>query len=76
MFAMKSVGLLIMAGGVVLVLVGAATYMGWFNWFGRLPGDVRVEGERVRVHFPVVTMIVVSIVLTMLVNLAVRFLGK
>ena len=74
--AMKSIGLLVMAGGVVLVLVGAATYLGWFSWFGRLPGEVRVEGERVRVFFPVATMIVVSVVLTVLLNLAVRLLGK
>lgn len=65
-----------MAGGVALVLVGGAVYLGWMSWFGRLPGDVRIEGERTRVYVPIVTMLVVSIVLTVLLNLLARWLGK
>lgn len=40
-----------------------------FSWFGRLPGDVRIESERVRIFFPITSMVVVSIVLTLLLNL-------
>lgn len=73
---MKPLGLLLIAAGVLLTLVGTAVYFGWLNWFGRLPGDVRIEGERTQVHFPIVTMIVVSIVLTVLLNVLARFFGK
>jgi hypothetical protein len=45
-----------------------------FGWFGRLPGDVRHEGERARVFVPVTSMIVVSVVLTVVINLVGRWL--
>ena len=50
----------------VLVAAGA------FNWFGRLPGDVRIEGERTRVYVPLVSMLLLSLVLTILLNLFLR----
>jgi hypothetical protein len=40
--------------------------------FGRLPGDIAIEGERGGFYFPIVTMIVISIVLTVLLNLFLR----
>lgn len=39
---------------------------------GRLPGDVRYEGARTVVHFPIVTMIVISILLTIVLNIVIR----
>ena len=61
------------ASGLLLAIAGVAVYLGWFNWFGKLPGDVQVDHPRVRVHFPIVTMLVVSIVLTIALNLLARF---
>jgi hypothetical protein len=40
---------------------------------GRLPGDVRIRGEGWSFYFPVVTCIVISIVLTVLLNLVFWF---
>ena len=42
-----------------------------FSWFGRMPGDVnyRSEGGGFSFHFPIVTMIIVSIILTIILNL-------
>ena len=42
-----------------------------FSWFGRMPGDVnyRSEGGGFSFHFPIVTMIIVSIILTIIPNL-------
>lgn len=39
---------------------------------GRMPGDIVIERRNLRVYFPVVTSIVVSIVLTILANLLLR----
>ncbi|MDH3532567.1 MAG: DUF2905 domain-containing protein [Gammaproteobacteria bacterium] len=57
--------------GIVLLLIGAITlYAPWaVNWFGRLPGDIRVETDSGRVFLPITSMIVVSLVLTVVVNL-------
>lgn len=61
---------LIMAG-VVLVVIGAVLHVApWLlNWFGKLPGDIRIESGRTRIFIPVTSMIIVSIVLTVLINL-------
>ncbi|NCC26058.1 MAG: DUF2905 domain-containing protein [Deltaproteobacteria bacterium] len=57
--------------GCLLVAVGLAWhYAPWLlNWFGRLPGDIRIESERGRVFVPITSMIIVSTVLTVLMNL-------
>ena len=57
--------------GLVLVLIGVLIqYAPWaVSWFGRLPGDIRIGGENGRVFIPITSMIIVSIVLTVLVNL-------
>jgi len=43
---------------------------------GRLPGDIRIEGENGSFYFPVTTSILVSVVLTILLNVIVRWLRK
>lgn len=58
--------------GVVLVVVGGVAMLGVRLPFGRLPGDIAIEGERGGFYFPIATMIVISVVLTVLVNLLLR----
>ena len=61
--------------GLLLVLAGIAIYFfhDKLHWLGRLPGDIRIEKENTRFYFPVVTMIVVSALLTIVVNIIKRF---
>lgn len=63
-------GNLLMLIGVAIVLIGALVRFvpGLFGWFGNLPGDINIEGESSRVFIPITSMIVVSIVLTVIVN--------
>lgn len=60
--------------GLVLVAVGLilSFYPKAFSWFGRLPGDIRVEKENSFFFFPITTMIVISIVLTIILNIFFR----
>jgi Protein of unknown function (DUF2905) len=58
--------------GVVLVVVGGLAMLGVRLPFGRLPGDIAIEGERGGFYFPIVTMLVISVVLTILLNLFLR----
>ena len=44
-------------------------FPGLFSWFGNLPGDIRIEGETSSVFIPITSMILVSVVLTIAVNL-------
>ena len=65
-------GLLIVAAGVVLVIVGLLAWAGWLSWFGRLPGDIRVERPGVRFYAPIVSMLVVSVVVSVVLGIARR----
>jgi hypothetical protein len=53
-------------------LLGFLVWSGALSWFGRLPGDIRIERENLRVYVPITSMILVSVVLTLLVNLVRR----
>jgi uncharacterized membrane protein YidH (DUF202 family) len=71
--ATPSAGPLIVVAGLVIVLIGILVWLGGLNWFGRLPGDIRIERDTVRVYIPLVSMLVVSVALTLLLNLIRRF---
>ena len=61
----------IMISGAMLLVIGAILqFAPWaFSWFGRLPGDVRIETERGIVFIPITSMVIISVVLTLLFNL-------
>lgn len=59
-------GLLLVGVGAVVVVLGLLVATGALSWFGRLPGDIRYEGERTRVFIPITSMIIVSLVLSLL----------
>lgn len=69
----SSVGSLLITLGIGLVVVGLLVSLGGFGWFGRLPGDIRIERETVRVYIPFASMIVISIVLNLVFYLIHRF---
>lgn len=65
--------LLIIAGIFLLVLGLIVSYAPWLiNWFGKLPGDIRAEDDNKIVFIPITSMLVVSIILTIIVNLFFR----
>lgn len=57
--------------GLVTIAIGAAWLLApSISWFGKLPGDIRIEDENVTFYFPVVTCIVISLLLTAIIWLA------
>ena len=66
------VGRLLLIVGVVLVVIGGLAVLGVRLPFGRLPGDIAIEGERGGIYIPIATMIVISLVLTVLLNILFR----
>jgi len=68
-----SVGPMLIVGGLVLALIGVAVWSGALTWFGRLPGDIRIEREGARVYIPLVSMLLLSVVLSLLLYLLNRF---
>jgi hypothetical protein len=58
-------GLLIVAVGVGLVVIGLLAWSGALSWFGRLPGDIRVERENARLYVPITSMLLVSVAISL-----------
>jgi hypothetical protein len=56
-------GLLLFAAGVVLRYAP-----GLLSWFGRLPGDIRIDSASGKIFIPVTSMLVVSVVLSLLIT--------
>jgi len=61
--------------GIILIAIGLILWLapGLFSWFGKLPGDIRIEKENTRVFIPITSMLLISIILTLLINL-IRYL--
>jgi hypothetical protein len=55
--------------GAALLLLGAVLLVGQRLGLGRLPGDFSWQGKNFSFHFPLATSLLVSIVLTVLINL-------
>jgi hypothetical protein len=55
--------------GVGITLMGIIIYFfhDKLNWVGRLPGDIRIEKENFRFYFPIVTMILFSLLGTLII---------
>ena len=68
-----SPGAILIVIGVGLILVGLLIWSGSLSWFGRLPGDIRIERETVRVYVPIASMLVVSLVVSLALYLVRRF---
>jgi hypothetical protein len=67
-------GKYIIIAGVLIVLTGLLIYFfhDKLNWIGRLPGDIRIERENFRFYFPITTMIIFSLVITIIIQLLKR----
>ena len=65
---------MLVLAGVGLILVGLLVWSGGFGWFGRLPGDIRVVRDSVRIYVPIVSMLLVSVVLSLVLYVVRRWL--
>jgi len=61
--------------GIIFILVGIVLYFfgSHLSWLGKLPGDIRIEKENMRFYFPITTMILLSVILTIIINLIRKF---
>lgn len=57
-------GAIIFLAGLIWLLFGSK-----LNWIGRLPGDIRIEKDNFKFYFPLATMILFSVIITIVINL-------
>ena len=58
------IGIVSVVAGVMLFFLGDK-----LNWLGKLPGDIRIEREHVKFYFPITTMIIISVILSLILYL-------
>ncbi len=65
---MPQIGKFLVIVGIILIIAGLILWLGGnkLGWIGHLPGDIRIERENFRIYFPITTMIVISIVLSVI----------
>lgn len=75
---MENIGRYLVIGGVILIVLGGLVWLGAKVGipFGRLPGDIRIERGNGSFYFPLGSSIVISIILTILLNVIIRFFRK
>ena len=75
---METIARYLMLGGIIIFLIGGGIYLAskFGIPLGRLPGDIRIEGENGSFYFPITSSILVSIILSVLLNLISRLLKK
>jgi len=74
----ENIGRYLVIAGVILIVLGGLFWLGGKIGIplGRLPGDIRIEGERGSFYFPLASSIVISLLLTILLNVIVRLFRK
>lgn len=75
---MENLGKVFVGLGIVVVLAGLVL---WFagdklSWFGRLPGDIRIERPGFSCFFPITTMIIISLALSILLSILSKFFNR
>ncbi len=65
----------IIIAGIIIVIAGILIYFFYdkLNWLGKLPGDIRIEKDNFRFYFPLTTMILISVVLSILISIFKKF---
>lgn len=75
---METIARYLIIGGIVLILIGGGVYLAakFGIPLGRLPGDIRIEGENGSFYFPLTSSILVSVIFTIILNIIFRLLKK
>ncbi len=75
---METIARYLMLGGIALFLIGGGIYLAvkFGIPLGRLPGDIRIVGEHGGFYLPITSSILVSVVLTIVLNLISRLIRK
>ncbi len=66
-----AIGLLLVIIGVLILIFGNV-----FAWFGKLPGDIHIDKNNVKIFIPFTSMVLLSIILSVIINLVIKILNK
>lgn len=68
---MQLLGKYVIFFGFLVVVIGVILYLfgNHLSWLGKLPGDIRIDRGHFKLYFPITTMILISVILTLLIHI-------
>ena len=77
MSGFEGIGRIIIIIGIIMVVLGLILAFGErIPFLGKLPGDIVIKKDGISFYFPLVTLLLLSVVLTLIINFIWRFIGK
>jgi len=77
MLGFEGLGRLLIITGVIIVVLGLLlAFGGRIPLLGKLPGDILIKKDGISFYFPIVTFLLLSVILTLIINIILRFTGK
>lgn len=74
---MQNIGRVLLIVGILIAIIGGVLMLlGRLPFLGRLPGDIRIEGQGFSCFVPIVSMILLSVILTVIVNIIIRLINR
>ena len=75
MSGFEGIGKIIIIAGVIMVVLGLIFVLGdGIPFLGKLPGDILIKKNGISFYFPVVTFLLLSVILTLIINFILRFI--
>jgi hypothetical protein len=76
----QSIGRVMVIGGIAVAVIGGLLILlgqiPFFSSLGRLPGNIRIDGQGFSCFIPIFGMILLSVVLTIVINIIVRLINR
>jgi membrane protein implicated in regulation of membrane protease activity len=74
---MEGLGKILLIIGAVIIVVALLMIFGQhIPFFGKLPGDIFIKKDNFSFYFPIVTFLIISIILTVIINLILYFMNR
>ena len=68
--------ILLIVGAVIIVVALLMIFCQHIPFFGKLPGDIFIKKDNFSFYFPIVTFLIISIILTVIINLILYFMNR
>ncbi len=68
--------ILIIVGIIIVVLGLLLAFGGRIPFLGKLPGDILIKKDGISFYFPIVTLLLLTVVLTLIINFILRLIGR
>ncbi len=67
----------VVLAGLALIFVGGLMWLlGRIPFFGNLPGDIHIQTQNMSCFIPIVSMIIISVIATIILNIIIRIVNK